>query len=523
MKAAWFLLFTVIAAAQTASHDQTGGVTGTVTDAVTHMPVKKTMVSVNPIGNIAGFNLPPQAAITDASGTFTIANIPAGKYQLMFHHPSYPQTRFAGLSKTVEVKLGETAGPVSVELIPGAAVTGRVLDEDGDPLPNCNVEIHPTKNPERGVALLGISSSNQEGEYRAYGIAPGKYILSARCQRPVFQPRPFSAGPDPPPTRAYPPQYYPLASDAKGAQVVELTGGAEKSGIDFQMTPTAVTQIHGVFSPGGAQWHGNNQLMMQLISPGESSMNRNMSAPSYDLTKGTFEFKQVFPGSYILAVFSNGTEDNRIGAWQRVDVSDRPIEMMLELRHAIDLSGKVEIESGGNTTNKVTLNQIQVMVASQNQNFGMPGSVAQVNEDGTFTLKGVTPAPWRLRTNAPSAFVKSAWLGSADVTNTPMDLSGGAAGALRIVVSTNTATIRGSAPVGQAVNAQPVDVEPNFSWMRGAGVDQNGQYKLDGLPPGKYRLTVSDAGGPSPDDAGQEVTVHEGETVMLDLKAPSAP
>jgi hypothetical protein len=107
------------------------------------------------------------------------------------------------------------------------------------------------------------------------------------------------------------------------------------------------------------------------------------------------------------------------------------------------------------------------------------------------------------------------------VTNAPMDLSGGAAGALRIVVSTNTATIRGSAPAGYVVNAQPVDEDPNFSWSRGAGVDQSGQYKLDALPPGKYRLIVSDSAGPSPDDAGQEVTVHEGETVMLDLKAPS--
>jgi len=521
MKAAWFLLCAV-AAAQTASPDQTGGVAGTVTDAVTHMPVKKTMVSVNPMGNFGGLNQPPGAATTDASGTFTIANLPAGKYQLMFHHPNYPQTRFAGLSKLVEVKGGETSGPVSVELIPGAAVTGRVLDEDGDPLPNCNVEVHPAKNPEQGVPALGISPSNQDGEYRAYGIAAGKYILSARCERAVFQPRPFSAGPDPPPSRAYPVQYYPLATDAKGAQVVELTGGAEKSGIDFQMSPTAVTQIHGVFSPGGAQWHGSNQLMMQLISPGERSMNR-VSAASYDLAKGTFEFRQVFPGSYILAVFSNGTEDNRIGAWQRVDVSDRPVEMTLELRHAIDLSGKVEIESGGNTTNKVTLNQISVMVTSQNQNFGMPGSAAQVNDDGTFTLKGVTPAPLRLRTNGPTAFVKSVWLGSADVTNTPMDLSGGAAGALRIVVSTNTATIRGSAPAGYGVIVQPVDEDPNFSWSRGAGVGQSGQYELDGLPPGKYRLIVSDSAGPSPDDVGQEVTVHEGETVMLDLKAPPVP
>ena len=50
-------------------------------------------------------------------------------------------------------------------------------------------------------------------------------------------------------------------------------------------------------------------------------------------------------------------------------------------------------------------------------------------------------------------------------------------------------------------------------------VVQSGQYTLAGLAPGKYRLIVVDGGGPFPDEGGQEVTVHEGETVMLDLKA----
>ena len=120
------------------------------------------------------------------------------------------------------------------------------------------------------------------------------------------------------------------------------------------------------------------------------------------------------------------------------------------------------------------------------------------------------------------SFVKSAWLGSVDVTNAPLDLSGGAVGALKIVVSTNTATIRGTAPVGETVFAMRVDEEP-VSGPRGAtGVDQNGQYSLGGLAPGKYRLVVTEpGGGPMPDEAGQEVTVREGETVMIDLKAPS--
>jgi hypothetical protein len=517
------LLFAVSAAGQTAGSDQTGGISGSVTDAVTHLPVKKAMVSVNGMGNFNGRNPGQQGAMTDSSGTFTIGNLPAGKYQLTIHQQNYPQTRFGGAAKTVEVKAGETAGPVAVELIPGAVVSGHIVDEDGDPMPSCRVEIRQAKNPEQGVPMLGFSPSNEDGEYRAYGVAPGKYILWAECGQAVFQARPFSVGPDPAPSRAYAPQYYPLTSEIKGAQTVELTAGAEKSGVDFQMSPGAVTQVRGVFSPGGADWHPGNALTMQLMPLEAGGRNSGMfRSADIDHARGTFEFRQVFPGAYMLAVFSQGNEENRIGAWQRVDVSDRPVEITLELRHAIDISGKVEIESGGNTSNKVTPNQIQVMLNSPSQQFGMPGTAAQVNEDGTFTLKGVMPAPWRLRANAASGFVKSAWLGSTDVTKAPMDLSGGAGGALRIVVSTNTASIRGSAPAGLTIMAQEGD-EETFRMSHATSVDQNGQYNLAGLAPGKYRLMAINPGEPMPDEGGQEVTVGEGETVMVDLKAQPAP
>jgi hypothetical protein len=335
----------------------------------------------------------------------------------------------------------------------------------------------------------------------------------------VFQARPLSEGPDPSPSRAYPAQYYPLATDAKSAQLVELTPGNEKSGIDFQMSPAPVTQVRGTFS-AGADWRSG--LVLQLIPIDRRGVNIG-AGPNQD--KGTFEFRQVFPGSYALIAYALGSEENRVGAWQRVDVGDKPVELALELKHAIDLTGKVEIESSGNTTNKPTPGQIGVQLIPQLQ-AGWLGSQTQVNDDGTFTLKGVMPGTSSLQVNAPFAFLKAAWLGSADVTNTPIDFSAGAVGTLKIVVSTNTATIHGSAPAGMGVQARRIDEDHLFPGIRGTQgtqADQNGQYNFGGLAPGKYRLMVVDQGGLMPDEGGQEVTVREGETVIADLKAPSAP
>jgi hypothetical protein len=278
------------------------------------------------------------------------------------------------------------------------------------------------------------------------------------------------------------------------------------------MAPAAVTQVHGTFSPTGADWHGLN-LMLQLM-PAITGVRAATHGPNLDLGKGTFEFQQVFPGSYFLVAFSVGNDESRIGATQKIEVGDKPVDVTVELRHGMELSGRVEMETAGSTTNPVSLNQIRVLLFPQYQ-IGIPVPQTQLTGDGSFTVKGVIPGPWLARIEGPAAFIKSAWLGNTDVTNAAMDLSGGAAEALRIVVSTNTATIRGSAPAGEMVLSQRIDASARTGAVQ---VDQTGQYKLEGLAPGTYRLML-ESGGPMPDEGGQEVTVHEGETVMVDLKA----
>ena len=278
------------------------------------------MVSINVISNAAQHQPVPVATMTDAMRRVHDRQSASGQVSAdgVSALQNYPQARFGGVAKNIEVKAGETAGPVNVELIPGAVVSGRVIDEDGDPLQNCYVQIRPARDPAQGVQMMGNSGSNQDGEYRIFGVAPGKYILSVQCGHMAFQARPFSAGPDPPPSRSYVGQFYPSASDSKSAQIVELTAGNEKSGIDFQMTPTTVTQIHGAFSPAGADWHAGN-LILQLNPLSEGGVNPGMGmGASPNVEKGTFEFAPVVPGSYMLVAFSQGDDEKRIGVSQRV-------------------------------------------------------------------------------------------------------------------------------------------------------------------------------------------------------------
>ena len=44
-----------------------------------------------------------------------------------------------------------------------------------------------------------------------------------------------------------------------------------------------------------------------------------------DPTGNSILFQMVFPGSYVLAAYSR-TDDNHMGALQRIEVKDRPVE-----------------------------------------------------------------------------------------------------------------------------------------------------------------------------------------------------
>jgi uncharacterized protein (DUF2141 family) len=496
MKAAILFLLVVGASAQ----DRNGSIIGTVSDSVSHQPLRKVMVSL-----VLGNGPPLPDASTDDAGAFAFHDLKPGQYQLGVARRDYPE------GKTTTVSPSENPDPVKIELIPGAIVSGRILDEDGDPLNGCGVQARRAEHPEQIMAR----SAGEPGEYRLFGLLPGKYVVAVECPVPVFQPRPFSAGPDPPPSLAYPLQFYPAALDAASAEPIELAAGTERAGVDFRIRPAHVTQVRAVIAPSSAGWHGRD-LFGGLVSLGDLSGDefRPMSPDS----SGAFRFPQVFPGSYVLLV-TTLDQENRIGAIQRIEVKDHPVNTVIELKHAIDIHGTVELESGANSAN-VQLPQINIRLRPEYpaDPGGISAADALVQPEGSFTLKSVIPAQSRLYAFGGSFFIKSVRLGNKESSERMIDLSSGSPDTLKIVLSANTATIRGTAPPGTYVACRNLDEEDLT--RESQAVEQSGQYRIEGLAPGKYRVAaVAEGESPNalPKDSGREITVQEGETVTVNL------
>ena len=145
-----------------------GSLEGTVINAVTKEPVRKAQVTLVP-GNV-----PP--AITDANGHFLFSKLPPSTYTLHAQHPEFPLI-VSGLAATspLMVTLGpqEKKSDLVLSLTPGASISGRVMDEDGRPIPSCNVQTLQFAPGPGGRRLYGTrgDTSDDRGEFRIHGLA----------------------------------------------------------------------------------------------------------------------------------------------------------------------------------------------------------------------------------------------------------------------------------------------------------------------------------------------------------------
>ena len=128
-------------------------------------------------------------------------------------------------------------------------------------------------------------------------------------------------------------------------------------------------------------------------------------------------------------------------------------------------------------------------------------------------------------------------LEGGDITDTPTDLAGGLSGLTIVLtdklteVSGQVTDARGRALKDYAVVVQPSDPKPAPAmtrYLRVVRPDQDGRFRVRGLPPGAYEATAIESIEQGrqfvPDvqarlrDSSTRFTLREGETRALDLK-----
>ncbi|HXG56745.1 MAG TPA: carboxypeptidase-like regulatory domain-containing protein, partial [Vicinamibacterales bacterium] len=159
----------------------TGRIKGRVLTADTGAPVRRAQV------RISGTETMPKLSVTDNEGRYEFRDLPGGKYTISatksgFVGVQYGQTRPYEQGKSIELIETQPIDKADITMPRGSVISGRILDEFGDPLADATVSAMRSSwvNGKRRLQPAGgrPAQTNDLGQYRIYGLPPGEYYVS---------------------------------------------------------------------------------------------------------------------------------------------------------------------------------------------------------------------------------------------------------------------------------------------------------------------------------------------------------
>src|ERR1700674_1863109 len=391
-------------------------IAGTVVKEPGSQPLKKVLVQVVAENQKEGGNY---TASTDADGHFHIENVVPGRYRIFVERTGFVGVNGHGLKSDTNVftvQAGQSVEDLLFRMLPTAVISGRITDEDGDPMPSVRVVAQKKKPGKSTRESVGTEATNDLGEYRLAGLFPGQYWIVAMPPpdfRDYEKQEKWSAGEAQPDTR-YVNTYYPGTYDAMLASAVTLKAGDEMP-VNFTLVPARTYRVRGIITGVTAAQKPSVELFSKA---GDSyRANANEIGPG-----GEFEVRGVAPGSYVLKA-SSPTESQSFTAHQDVSVVAADVDgVKLTPLPSFTLSGHLHIEgsvSGDLTQYSANLRQAEL---PDDPGFFMSqeffGTNAPVDRLGNFEWKSVTPGNYIVQVyggNGQGFFLKAAKLGERNI------------------------------------------------------------------------------------------------------------
>ena len=454
------------------------------------------------------------ATTTDNDGRFEIKQVEAGRYNFYASHIGYLdqqyQSKGAGDEGAVlSLTANQEVADAMFRLVRAGVITGKVLDDTGEPMMGVNVSVlrQPSEEEkeERGphgkkleMSMVATAQTDDRGEFRLFNLKPGEYYVKAAetgnawgFGSAVYSDSRLTVlgalGSD------FAPVYYPGVVQVDQAQAITLSAGEEVQA-DIALRRVKTTEVAGrVIGPDG----GPGVRSYVSLSPvGVEDWGGELGGMTD--SSGEFSVKGVPPGTYYIGAGMQ-EKGKYYNTRQKVEVGEAKIDsLVLMLGSGATIHGRIRTATGAPLPSGRTMVHLESIGEDGGTGFGF----TEVNKDGSFELSGVTDGSYAVMTTpiGEGWFTQSAHLGNEDALLNGVQVEGGAAkGALDIVVSNDGAQIEGTVTdsekneliAGVVVKAQ-VDPATDYNYMRShtATTDQNGHYVLKDVPPGKFKVTA---------------------------------
>ena len=323
----------------------TGVIAGRVVEADSTRPVPEAIVTLS--GSATG----ERRVMVDEQGRFAFVNLPVGEYRLIaeqfgYLRGGYGRARPDAGSLPIPLSDGQRVLDASISMWRFATITGRVLDEAGEPITRVSVRALRRSASAGRVDLQPSgqlsASTDDRGVYRLTRLPPGDYavMVSARLSTfpveilrdaltsgvnlgvgevarlgdsrylqvgdQVIATMSAGAGVAPPAPdasgrfRVFQTTYYPAATLVANAEVMRVEAGEERSAIDIRMMSVPAVSVSGrIVGPDGPV----SVKPFRLVRAGGSAADEtydNETATGITSADGTFKLLGVPSGRYLI-------------------------------------------------------------------------------------------------------------------------------------------------------------------------------------------------------------------------------
>lgn len=474
-------------------------VSGRILNARDHSPLTHATVALErqQSGEVAG------TVSAGDDGSFAFEAVPTGKFRLVGFAPGYVTSAYQeheGFSTAIVTGAGIPTDNLQLELLPEAGISGRLTDENGEPLANGNIMLYreAASGTER-IRRIQVKRTNDTGEYEFDNLSPGRYFLSANASpwyavHSRIEPSgnvQYRLAVDSSLDVTYPQLFYPHGLDPDGASPIALQAGQEFTA-DMQMEP-----MHA--------------LTITILPPqGEQNGTRNAFFPQ--LTRTVFGVEEPVPpvietdahGNQILEGMAPG--EYHIREVQVVGMRARGLSTSVKLttdsividRSPISHAGSLQITAHAMDGRALPQGvQLQLLTGDG------PPIVGKLDAQGLVTFKDVPEGDYQIRTSAGAQNlpVLRLRMDGKTISNKHLHVPPNAESvAAEIMLASGTVNVEGSAkrdgkPAdGSMLVLIPAGDDTSEELYRRSQSDLEGGFLFRNVVPGNYLLVAVDDG-----------------------------
>jgi protocatechuate 3,4-dioxygenase beta subunit len=396
-----------------------------------------------------------------------------------FNYPNAPGPPSRGRTFSFE---SEESVEIRIGLVPAFSVSGRVLDENNQPISRISLQLAEKGYRADGSPALtgapGNAMSDERGEFRFLNVIPGDYAVQA--------------------VRDSVSTYYPGVRFPDQAVFISVSG-SDVAGITFPLLPGTKYAIR--FRLSGVT-PVPQDISVQLPSRSATGIPPFKKLPTTD--DGIYTFDGILPGSYRLMIHwyedQPGAPVNPVARMARTipfDIVDRDLDLgTIEVERRVSIEGRITFKA-------MDPFRVNIILEPQTGAISLRSSGWWLGENNTFSISEIPEGRYAIRTSPlpENHYLASAVFNGVDVLGREITIDGAQDGRLDIVFDTPAGGVIGVVrdakgdPFAEAtvVLLPPADRREGLPMSSVVLTDKDGKFSFPRVTPGDYSLFAWEA------------------------------